>query len=293
MGIFGGGNKKRIKSVINQARGELSRKQMDGFNRGSAIRQDKQKAHVALVNKLLGVVNLQHLLQADHLRAELAQAGIRGRGAIPAYISTRILMAIAGGIGTIVMLGLMKTFPYPGFVKFIFAGVGAVAGFFLPKLLLANTVQQRQTEMTEVFPDALDLLVICVEAGLGVEAAFARVTEEIAEQSPVLATEMGLMTAELAYLGDRRQAYTNFASRTGMPSAKALATALIQSEQYGTPVGVALKVLAQEKRDERMSNAERKAAALPAKLTVPMIIFFLPVLFIVVIGPAALQVGAQ
>lgn len=293
LGILGGGKKKRIKGVISQHRGDLSRKQMETLNKTSAIRQQNQKAHVALVNKLLEAVNLQHLLQGDHLRAELAQAGLRGRGVVPAYISTKILMAIAGGIGTIILLGFMKSFPYPGFVKFIFAGVGAVVGFYIPKLLLANTVQKRQTEMTEVFPDALDLLVICVEAGLGVEAAFSRVTEEIVDQSPILATEMGLMTAELAYLGDRRQAYTNFANRTGMPSAKALATALIQSEQYGTPVGVALKVLAQEKRDERMSNAERKAAALPAKLTVPMIIFFLPVLFIVVIGPAALQVGGN
>ncbi|MCH7551164.1 MAG: type II secretion system F family protein, partial [Proteobacteria bacterium] len=150
---------------------------------------------------------------------------------------------------------------------------------------------KRQQEMSDVFPDTLDLMVICVEAGLGVEAAFARVTEEIIDQSPILATELGLLSAELAYLGDRRQSYVNFSNRTGLPAAKALSTALIQSEQYGTPVGVALKVLAQEKRDERMSAAEKKAAALPAKLTVPMIIFFLPVLFIVVIGPAAMQVG--
>ena len=109
------------------------------------------------------------------------------------------------------------------------------------------------------------------------------------ENSPILAQEFGLLSAELAYLGDRRQAFENFSNRTGLPIAKSLATTLIQSEQYGTPVGVALGVLSQEKRDERMSAAERKAAALPAKLTVPMIIFFLPVLFIVIIGPAILK----
>ncbi|MFQ5764344.1 MAG: type II secretion system F family protein, partial [Rhodospirillales bacterium] len=225
------------------------------------------------------------------LRSELAQAGLRGRQVVAAYITTRLLMAIGGGIATLILLGLMKKFPYPEFVKFIFAGVGAVAGFYLPKLLLANTVQKRQQEMNDAFPDALDLLVICVESGLGVEAAFSRVTEEIIESSPILAQEFGLLSAELAYLGDRRQAYQNFTNRTGMASVKALATALVQSEQYGTPVGVALQVLAQEKRDERLSEAEKKAAALPAKLTVPMIIFFLPVLFIVVIGPAALQIS--
>ena len=205
--------------------------------------------------------------------------------------STRILVALGIGFGTLIYIGLMEDFPYPNFAKFIFAGVGAVVGYYLPKLMLANTIQKRQDEMTQAFPDTLDLMVICVEAGLGVESAFARVTEEIVDASPILAQEFGLLSAELAYLGDRRQAFENFSNRTGMASAKALSTTLIQSEQYGTPVGVALKVLAQEKRNDRMSQAEKKAAALPAKLTVPMIIFFLPVLFIVVIGPAAMQIG--
>lgn len=291
MFLKGGKRSKRIKDVMSQHRDELSRKQLEGLQRPSAIRQHREKPHVELVKKLLGVLNLQHVLMSDNLRSELAQAGLRGRQVVPAYITTRLLMAIGGGIATLIMLGLMQKFPYPEFVKFIFAGVGAVVGFYVPKLLLANTVQKRQQEMTDAFPDALDLLVICVESGLGVEAAFSRVTEEIIEASPILAQEFGLLSAELAYLGDRRQAYDNFANRTGMASAKALATALIQSEQYGTPVGVALQVLSQEKRNERMSEAEKKAAALPAKLTVPMIIFFLPVLFIVVIGPAAMQVG--
>jgi len=147
--------------------------------------------------------------------------------------------------------------------------------------------------MTDVFPDVLDLMVICVEAGLGIEQAFARVSEEIVDSSPVLAQEIGILGAELAYLGDRRKAFENFALRTGLPAAKSLATTLIQSEQYGTPVGVAVQVLAKEKRHDRMSQAEKKAASLPAKLTVPMIIFFLPVLFIVVIGPAVIQITSN
>jgi tight adherence protein C len=287
--IRGGKKAKRIKAVVSQHRGELSRQQVNGLNRPSAIRQSKEKAHVKLVNKLLQVINLQHMLSSKEITFELAQAGLRGRGVVPAYVSTRILVGIGAAIGTMVVLGLAKEFPYPEFAKFLFAGGGGVVGFFLPKLLLKNTVTKRQQEMTRAFPDALDLLTICVEAGLGIEAAFARVTEEITNASPILAQEFGLLTAELAYLTERRDAYTNFSNRTGLPTAKALATSLIQSEQYGTPVGVAIKVLSQEKRDERMTKAEQKAAALPAKLTVPMIIFFLPVLFVVVIGPAAMQ----
>ena len=157
-------------------------------------------------------------------------------------------------------------------------------------MVVSNFAQKRQQEMNQAFPDTLDLLVICVESGLGIEAAFDKVTEEIAENSPILAQEFGLTTAELAYLGDRHKAYENFAKRTGLPAAKSLSTTLVQSEKYGTPVGQALKVLSQERRDERMSLAEKKGASLPAKLTVPMIVFFLPVLYEVVIGPAIIQI---
>jgi tight adherence protein C len=148
-------------------------------------------------------------------------------------------------------------------------------------------------EMQLNFPDALDLLVISSEAGLSIEAAFHRVTGEIEESSPALSEEFGLTTAELSFLGDRRRAYTNFADRTGLPSAKALAVTLLQSEKYGTSISNALKVLSQENRDERMSRAERKAASLPAQLTVPMIVFFLPVLFVVIMGPAGLKIASM
>ena len=143
--------------------------------------------------------------------------------------------------------------------------------------------------MRLAFPDAIDLLVICVQAGLSIEAAFARVTEEISSTSEALSQEISLTAAELAFLGDRHKAYENFAERTGLEGAKSLGTALSQADKYGTPVGIALKVLAEESRNERMSRAETKAARLPAQLTVPMIMFFLPVLFIVIIGPAVLQ----
>jgi len=286
-----GKKSKRIKAVISRHRGEMSAAQTDSLNRGSSVRQRKRDTKAELAQKLIEGLNLQGLLSGDEVRMDLAKAGMRGRSAVMIFIATRVVGAAAAFIGVFLFIGIIPDFPYPGFMKFVFAGVGAAVGFYLPKILVKNKAQNRQEQMTSAFPDTLDLLLICVESGLGIEMAFARVTEEILESAPVLAQELGLTSAELAYLGDRRQAYENFSKRTGLPAAKALATTLIQSEQYGTPVGVALKVLAQEKRDERLSAAEKKAAALPAKLTVPMIIFFLPVLFIVVIGPAAMSIN--
>jgi tight adherence protein C len=140
------------------------------------------------------------------------------------------------------------------------------------------------------FPDALDLMLICVEAGMSIESSFTRVANEIGSQSPELAEELGLTTAELSYLPDRRQAFDNLAKRCGHAGVKAVATALNQAEKYGTPLGAALRVTANENREMRMQEAERKAASLPAKLTVPMIIFFLPCLFVVILGPAIISI---
>jgi len=288
-----GKKSKRIKAVISRHRGDLGVAQADNLNKSSGIRQRKKEAHVELAQKVIDALNLQKFLSPSDLRNDLAKAGLRGRSAVTVFIASRMLGIVIGFALVLMYVSVMQKFPYPEFMKFVFAGGGALVGFYLPKILLSNKMQNRQDQMTAGFPDMLDLLLICVESGLGIEMAFSRVTEEIMESSPVLAQELGLTSAELAYLGDRRQAYTNFTNRTGLPAAKALSTTLIQSEQYGTPVGVALKVLAQEKRDERLSVAEKKAASLPAKLTVPMIIFFLPVLFIVVIGPAAMQIAAR
>ena len=144
--------------------------------------------------------------------------------------------------------------------------------------------------MKGAFPDALDMLLICVQSGMSVEAAFGKVSREVGAQSIELAEELSLTTAELSYLPERRQAYENLGKRTGLPGVKAVTTALIQAERYGTPVGTALRVMAKENRDMRMQEAEKKAAGLPPKLTVPMIVFFLPVLFLVIMGPAVIQI---
>jgi len=170
--------------------------------------------------------------------------------------------------------------------------LAAYAGMQLPWLFLKNRITKRQLSIRRAFPDALDLLLICVESGMSIEAGFKRVSEEIGSQSIALAEELTLTTAELSYLQDRRQAYDNLARRTDLEGVRSVCVALQQAERYGTPLAQTLRVLAQENRDMRMSEAEKKAAALPPKLTVPMILFFLPVLFIVILGPAAIRVTA-
>jgi tight adherence protein C len=167
--------------------------------------------------------------------------------------------------------------------------VSTWVGMRIPELFLKNLITRRQLSIRRAFPDALDLMLICVESGMSIDAAFRKVSEEIANQSIPLAEEFALTTAELSYLQDRRNAYENLAKRTNLEGVRAVCTALIQAERYGTPLGQALRVLAQESRDMRMSEAEKKAAGLPPKLTVPMILFFLPVLFVVILGPAAIR----
>jgi tight adherence protein C len=166
----------------------------------------------------------------------------------------------------------------------------AYIGVKAPELFLKNSVQKRQLSIRRGWPDALDLLLICVESGMSIEHAFRKVSTEVATASIPLAEELSVTTAELSYLPDRRQAFENLANRTGLDGVKAVTTSLVQSERYGTPLGQTLRVLAQENRDMRMMEAEKKAAALPPKLTVPMIVFFLPVLFVVIMGPAIISV---
>ena len=162
----------------------------------------------------------------------------------------------------------------------------------LPNLFIKNKITKRQASINRAFPDALDLMLICVESGMSLEATFKRVSEEVGAQSIELAEELTLATAELSYLSDRRQTFENLAKRVPLEGMKSLCLALQQSERFGTPVAQTLRVIAQENRDQRMTAAEKKAAALPPKLTVPMIVFFLPVLFVVILGPAVIKVMA-
>jgi len=277
----------RLKSVTRR-REELSAQQRARLQKRPMIRE----VHVGMMKKLLERLKLQNLIASNDVRIKLMQAGWRGQAPTVIFGFTRLVVGpIAFAIGAaLIVFGVdIEFLQSHANLKFVIVLAALGIGFYFPNVILQNLIQKRQIVLTRAFPDALDLLVICVEAGLGLEAAFTRVAEEMAERSPVVAEEFGLTTAELAFLGDRRQALENLAIRTGLPSVKSLATSLIQAEKYGTPVAVSLRVIAQENRDSRMSRAEEKAASLPAKLTVPMIVFFLPVIFIVILGPAAIQ----
>jgi len=181
-------------------------------------------------------------------------------------------------------------FQWSTIMKIGTAVAAALVGYYLPDVFVSNVISRRQTSIMRAFPDALDLMLICVESGMSIEQAFRRVSQEIGSQSVPMAEELSLTTAELSFLQDRRLAFENLAARTGLPGVKSVCQALVQAERYGTPLGQALRVLSQESREERMLAAEKKAASLPPKLTVPMILFFLPVLLIVILVPAAIQV---
>ncbi len=234
--------------------------------------------------------NLNKWVGQEEARLKLVQAGYRGQAPYVTYLFFRMVTPAIALVVTASYVFVVLQLDQPAAIKVGACIVAAYLGMHLPWLFLKNRIQKRQLSIRRAFPDALDLLLICVESGMSIEAAFRRVSEEIGSQSVALAEEFTLTTAELSYLPDRRQAYENLAQRTDLDGVKSVCVALQQAERYGTPLAQTLRVLAQENRDMRMSEAEKKAAALPPKLTVPMILFFLPVLFIVILGPAAIRV---
>lgn len=231
-----------------------------------------------------------NLLENQALKDKLRRAGFRGTAPLYTFAFFRFVMPIILFVVSLIYMGVVNDFGLSPIGRLAGACAAAFIGFYLPNLFVENVIARRQDAIRKAFPDALDLLLICVESGMSVEAAFQKVANEIGVQSVELAEELTLTTAELSYLQDRRQAYENLALRTGLPGVKAVVTSLVQAERYGTPLGTALRVMAQENRDMRMAEAEKKAAGLPPKLTVPMILFFLPVLFVVILGPAIMRV---
>ena len=223
---------------------------------------------------------------------QLRMAGYRGQNPVFVFLSVRLIAPIVLFSIAVLYVFFVLQLAQPLFIKLGIAVAFAWLGYYAPRIYVKNQITKRQKSVRRAWPDALDLLLICVESGMGIESAFRKVSEEIGVQSVPLAEELSLTTAELSYLQDRRKAYENLGERTGLEGVRAVVTSLIQAEKYGTPVGQSLRILAQENRDMRMSEAEKKAAALPPKLTVPMILFFLPVLFAVIITPAAIQVAA-
>jgi tight adherence protein C len=234
--------------------------------------------------------NLSKWVGQEQARVMLVQAGYRGQAPYVTYLFFRMVMPVAMLLASLFYVFVVIQLDQPTMIK-IGIGIGAAYfGMLSPNLFLKNKIQRRQVSIKRAFPDALDLLLICIESGMSVEASFQKVSEEVGTQSIPLAEELTLTTAELSYLPDRRQAYDNLGQRTGLEGVKSVCLALQQAERYGTPLGATMRVLSQESRDARMSEAEKRAAALPPKLTVPMILFFLPVLFVVILGPAAIKV---
>jgi tight adherence protein C len=278
----------RLKAVTER-REELKGKQSEQFQQRKRLLPSRQEGIMRAVIKAL---KMEDLLTAKVLRQRLIQAGWRSASTPVRFIFGQIALPVLFlVVGYIYVTIVLHDKPLP--MRLVLAVVAAAFGYFMPRLLLTNAITKRQAALRRSFPDGLDLMVICVESGMSVEAAFQKVSDEMAESAPELAEEMGLTAAELAFLSDRRQAFENLAERTGLPTFKSLATTLLQSEKYGTPIAQGLRVIAQENRDMRLNAAEKKAAALPAKLTVPMILFFLPVIFIVIIGPVAITLSKK
>jgi tight adherence protein C len=275
----------RMKAVTVQ-RAELRKKQLEALAQSKQLRNNSSGFMQEIVERF----NLRKLLESPGMREKLAQAGYRGQAPFVRFMFFRFAMPPVVFLAACLYLFVLAKLSWTFNVKAIAAVASALIGYYLPDFFLNNKTQKRRDSIMRAFPDALDLLLICVESGMSIEAAFNRVSQEVGTQSVELAEELALTTAELSYLPNRRTAFQNLADRCGHSGVKAVAAALIQSEKYGTPVGQALRVTALENREMRMSEAEKKAAALPAKLTVPMILFFLPCLFVVIMGPAVMKI---
>jgi tight adherence protein C len=280
---------KRMKAVALE-REKIRQRERERLTQNSkaALRQSPRMYMKRAVDNF----NLSKWVGQEEARTMLVQAGYRGQAPYVTYLFFRMAMPVVMLLVSLFYIFVILKLNYPPMVKIAISIGCAYFGMHSPNLYLKNKIQRRQLSIKRAFPDALDLLLICVESGMSIEAAFRKVSEEIGTQSVALAEEFTLTTAELSYLPDRRQAYENLAQRTGLEGVKAVCLSLQQSERYGTPLATSLRVLAQENRDMRMSEAEKKAAGLPPKLTVPMIVFFLPVLFVVILGPAAIRVLA-
>jgi tight adherence protein C len=291
MPLLAGDNmNKRMKAVASE-RERIRARERERLNKNEKI--SLRQTPKQLVSRVVEDFNLTKYLAQDSAREKLAVAGYRGQAPYVTFLFFRlvapIVLFIAAVLYVFVISHMEKSMP----VKVGICIGAAYLGLQAPMLFLKNAISKRQLQIKRAFPDALDLLLICIESGMSIEAAFRKVASEIVTQSVALSEEFTLTTAELSYLQDRKVAYENLAKRTALEGVKSVCLALQQSERYGTPLGQSLRVMAQENRDMRMNEAEKKAAALPPKLTVPMILFFLPVLFVVILGPTFIKVSAM
>lgn len=278
---------KRMKAVGTE-RDRIRARERDRVNNKDTV--SLRQAPKAYMKDVVDRLKLGDWLGTESAKRQLVQAGFRGAGAEVTFLFFRLMAPIGFFAFTLFYLFVVKDFGLPTFARLGIVVGSIYLGTKAPEIFLKNAAKKRQMSIRRAWPDSLDLLLICVESGMSIELAFRRVSQEVGTQSIALAEELTLTTAELSYLPERRAAYENLAIRTGLDTVKSITTALIQAERYGTPLGTALRVLAQESRDQRMGEAEKKAAGLPPKLTVPMILFFLPVLFVVIMTPALIQV---
>ena len=278
---------KRMRTVASE-RERIRAREREKLNAKGSLRQEPKAYMKTIVDRF----NLTQWLGTDKAKSQMAMAGWRGPQAETGFLFFRLVMPIVftavGAFYIFVVLNL----DYPFTMKTGAVFACAYAGIKAPEFYIRNKISKRQGSVGRAFPDAMDLLLICVESGMSIEQSFRKVGQEIGLQSIPLAEELTLTTAELSYLPERRTAYEHLAQRTGVESIKQIVTVLIQAERYGTPLGQALRVLGAESREMRLLKAEQKAAALPPKLTVPMIVFFLPVLFAVILTPAIIQISA-
>jgi tight adherence protein C len=280
---------RRMKSVASERERIRARERERLYeNKKVSLRQEPK----AYMKKVVEGFNLSKWLGTDEAKKQMMMAGFRGPQAEVGFLFFRLVTPIALFIFALIYIFFLSDLGWPLTFDFGAAIAAAYLGIKAPEFYLRNQIAKRQKSMARAVPDALDLLLICVESGMSIEPAFRKVAQEVGPQSIALAEEFTLTTAELSFLPDRRVAYENLAARTGVDALKQIVTVLNQAERYGTPLGQALRVVSQESRTRRMSEAEKKAAALPPKLTVPMILFFLPVLFAVIITPAVIQVTA-
>jgi tight adherence protein C len=257
----------RIKGV--SAERDKLRAQQKALLNGSEAKL-REKPQKGLMGQLVEILNLRKVFEAEGSRDALRQAGMRSERHLVTFLGIRLAAPIVTALIVFIYTSTLYAEKFSPNMRVAMSMGGLVLGFYMPNLILQNLKKRRQDSIRRAWSDALDLLLICVESGMAIEPAMQRVAREIGSGSVPLAEEMTLTVAELSYLQDRRKAFENLGKRTGLPTVKSVVTSLIQSEKYGTPLGTALRVLAQENRDSRMSEAERKAAALPPKLTVPM-----------------------
>jgi tight adherence protein C len=283
------GLSKRMRAVADE-RERIRQRERERLNRNEKVSLRQSPKQV--VQKVVEDFNLGKWLAQEAAREKLLQAGFRGQAPYVTFLFFRLVTPIFAFLATVVYVFLITKSEQGLGMKLLYCVGAAYLGMQAPMLYLKNAIKKRQLSIKRAFPDALDLLLICVESGMSVEVAFRKVSSEIGTQSIALAEEFTLTTAELSYLSDRKIAYDNLSKRTGLDGVKSVCMALSQSERYGTPLGVTLRMMAQENRDARMTEAEKKAASLPPMLTVPMVLFFLPVLFVVILGPTGIRISA-